>query len=195
MTFSVSRPDVIFGRGKPESQRKHQHLVTALGIDEMGCKAILGSHQRASEDQIACDGLFSDLAARGLKVRQLHLNIIDCSQAVRAGLRRYCGESSRILRCQLHKRRNIVRHFPALTRTVVQFVFLLAPAGGFCSARGCENFKKNCSVVAKPHRAGVTTADISFVCECGIVRSMGVRPEPCQDVFRGKKHHRASVNE
>src|SRR5215471_18581937 len=83
--------------------------------------------------------VFSDLAARGLKFRQLHLNIIDGSKALRAGVRRYRGESSPILRCQLHKRRNIVRHFPALTRTVVQFVFSFVRAGGFRSARGCVN--------------------------------------------------------
>lgn len=90
---------------------KRQHLVTALGIDEMGRKTILGFHQGASENQAACDGLFSDLAGRGLDFRQLHLNIIDGSKALRSGVRKYCGESSAILRCQLHKRRNIVGHF------------------------------------------------------------------------------------
>jgi putative transposase len=90
---------------------KQQHLVTALGIDETGRKTILGFHQGASENQAACDGLFSDLAGRGLDFRQLHLNIIDGSKALRAGVRKYCGEASPILRCQLHKRRNIVGHF------------------------------------------------------------------------------------
>jgi hypothetical protein len=41
---------------------KQEHLVTALGIDEMGRKTILGFHQGARENQTACDGLFSDLA-------------------------------------------------------------------------------------------------------------------------------------
>jgi transposase-like protein len=124
MTFSAS--SFLIG-GKPESRRKQQHLVTALGIDEMGCKTILGFHQGANEDQTACDGLFSDLAARGLNFRQLRLNIIDGGKALRAAVRRYCGESSPILRSQLHKRRNIVGHFPAFTRTVVQFVFSFRP--------------------------------------------------------------------
>jgi Transposase, Mutator family len=115
--------------------------VTALGIDEMGCKTILAFHQGPSEDE-TYDGLFSALAARGLNFRHLHLKIMDGSKAVRAGVRRCCGESSPILRCQLHERRNIVRHFPALTRTVVQFVFSFVLAGGFHSARGCENLKK-----------------------------------------------------
>lgn len=90
---------------------KQQHLVTALGIDEMGRKTVLGFHQGASENQAACDGLFSDLAGRGLDFRQLHLNIIDGSKALRSGVRKYCGDSSPVLRCQLHKRRNIVGHF------------------------------------------------------------------------------------
>jgi transposase-like protein len=90
---------------------KQQHLVTALGIDEAGRKTILGFHQGASENQAACDGLFSDLAARGLNFRQLHLNLIDGAKALRAGVRKHCGDNSPILRCQLHKRRNIVGHF------------------------------------------------------------------------------------
>jgi putative transposase len=90
---------------------KQQHLVTALGIDELGRKTVLGFHQGASENQAACDGLFSDLAGRGLDFRQLHLNIIDGSKALRSGVRKYCGDSSPVLRCQLHKRRNIVGHF------------------------------------------------------------------------------------
>jgi len=90
---------------------KQQHLVTALGIDETGRKTILGFHQGASENQAACDGLFADLAGRGLDFRQLHLNLIDGSKALRGGVRKYCGDNSPILRCQLHKRRNIVGHF------------------------------------------------------------------------------------
>jgi len=90
---------------------KQQHLVTALGIDETGRKTILGFHQGASENQAACDGLFTDLAGRGLDFRQLHLNLIDGSKALRGGVRKYCGDNSPILRCQLHKRRNIIGHF------------------------------------------------------------------------------------
>jgi transposase-like protein len=90
---------------------KQQHLVTALGIDEMGRKTILGFHQGASENQAACDGLFADLARRGLNFRQLHLNLVDGAKALSAGVRKYCGDNSPIVRCQLHKRRNIVGHF------------------------------------------------------------------------------------
>ena len=90
---------------------KQQHLVTALGIDETGRKTILGFHQGASENQAACDGLFADLTRRGLDFRQVHLNLIDGAKALRAGVRKHCGDNSPILRCQLHKRRNIVGHF------------------------------------------------------------------------------------
>jgi putative transposase len=62
-------------------------------------------------NQAACDSLFADLAHRGLAFRQHHLNIIDGSQALRAGVPKYCGDISPILRCQLHKRRNICDHF------------------------------------------------------------------------------------
>ena len=90
---------------------KQQHLVTALGIDETGRKTILGFHQGASENQAACDGLFADLTRRGLDFRQVHLNLIDGAKGLRAGVRKHCGDTSPIVRCQLHKRRNIVGHF------------------------------------------------------------------------------------
>ena len=82
-----------------------------MGIDETGRKTILGFHQGASENQAACDGLFADLAGRGMDFRQLHLNLIDGNKALRGGVRKHCGDNSPILRCQLHKRRNIVGHF------------------------------------------------------------------------------------
>lgn len=92
-------------------QVKQQHLVTALSIDEMGRKTILGFHQGASENQAACDGLFSDLVNRGLDFRQLHVNLIDGSKALQTAVHKHCGEASPIIRCQLHKRRNVVGHF------------------------------------------------------------------------------------
>lgn len=92
---------------------KQQHLVTALGIEETGRKTILGFHQGASENQAACDALFADLANRGLDFRQLHLNLIDGSKGLRGGVRKYCGEASPVVRCQIHKRRNVVGHFAA----------------------------------------------------------------------------------
>jgi len=70
---------------------KHQHLVTALGIDEMGHKTILGFHQGASENEAACDGLFSDLAGRGLNFRPLHLNLIDGSKAFHKDRKKVLG--------------------------------------------------------------------------------------------------------
>jgi transposase-like protein len=90
---------------------KRQHLVTALGINELGHKTILGFHQGASENQAACDSLFSDLARRGLNFRQPHLNLTDGSKALHAVVKKHCGDTSPIVRCQLHKRRNIVGHF------------------------------------------------------------------------------------
>ena len=93
------------------SNRSSSFTIRALGIDETGRKTILGFHQGASENQAACDGLFADLARRGLNFRQVHLNLIDGAKALRAGVRKHCGDNSPILRCQLHKRRNIVGHF------------------------------------------------------------------------------------
>jgi hypothetical protein len=66
-----------------------------------GAKRSSGFIKAPVKNQTACDGLFSNLAARGLDFRQLHLNIIDGSKTLRAGVRKQCGERSPILRCQL----------------------------------------------------------------------------------------------
>ena len=90
---------------------KGEHILTALGIDRTGRKVILGLHQGASENQKVCDALLADLAKRGLSFDQPMLAVIDDSKALRASLRKYCGERFLVQRCQLHKRRNVCGHF------------------------------------------------------------------------------------
>jgi len=90
---------------------KGEHMLTALGIDTSGRKRVLGLHQGASENQKVCDALLADLAGRGLDFQQSMLAVIDGSKALRAALRKYCGEGGWVQRCQIHKRRNVCGHF------------------------------------------------------------------------------------
>lgn len=80
-------------------------FVVALGIDKTGVKTILGYHQGATENQEICDRLLEGLAARGLDLRQGMVAVVDGGGAVRASIRKYCGDKILVVRCQQHKQR------------------------------------------------------------------------------------------
>lgn len=88
-------------------------FVVALGIDKTGSKTILGYHQGAVENQQVCDQLLAGIATRKLDLRQGMLVVLDGSGALRASIRKHCGERALIQRCQQHKQRNICEHFTA----------------------------------------------------------------------------------
>lgn len=88
-----------------------EHFVVALGIDQTGAKTILGFHQGATENQQICDQLLNELADRGLSLKQSFMAVIDGGRAIRASIKKHCGERALVQRCQLHKRRNITDHF------------------------------------------------------------------------------------
>src|SRR5215471_12041777 len=86
-------------------------FVVALGIDKTGVKTILGYHQGAAENRQVCDQLLSSIAARGLDLRQGMLVGIDGAGALRASVRKHCGDRILLVRCQKHKQRNVCEHF------------------------------------------------------------------------------------
>ncbi len=90
---------------------RRELFVVALGIDKTGTKTILGYHQGATENQEICDRLLAGIAARGLDLRQGMLAILDGSGALRASIRRYCGDKVLVQRCVQHKQRNICEYF------------------------------------------------------------------------------------
>lgn len=88
-----------------------EHFVVALGIDQTGAKTILGFHQGATENQQVCDQLLNEMVSRGLNLKQHFMAVIDGGRAVRASIKKHCGDRVLVQRCQLHKRRNITEHF------------------------------------------------------------------------------------
>ncbi len=90
---------------------RQEHFVVALGIDKTGRKTVLGFHQGASENQPVCDQLLDNLAGRGLNFQQAWLVVLDGSRALRASIKKHCGERALVQRCQIHKRRNVCEHF------------------------------------------------------------------------------------
>ncbi|MGH9785728.1 MAG: IS256 family transposase [Terriglobia bacterium] len=90
---------------------RQEHFVVALGLDKTGAKTVLGFHQGASENQQIGDRLWADLAGRGLDLKQKFPIVIDGGRALRASVKKYCGDSALVQRCQIHKRRNVCEHF------------------------------------------------------------------------------------
>src|SRR5205814_5927361 len=79
--------------------------------DDTSVKTVLGFHQGATENQQICDQLLEGLVNRGLSLKHTFMAVIDGGRAVRASIKKHCGERVLIQRCQLHKRRNITEHF------------------------------------------------------------------------------------
>jgi len=89
--------------------------VCALGIDIDGKKHILGLWEGATENASVCKGLVTNLAERGLKKDGL-LVVIHGSKA----LRRAVAGDVPVQRCQVHKMRNVLDHFPEEQRPWVK---------------------------------------------------------------------------
>ncbi len=91
--------------------RGHVVLV-ALGVDVEGYKHILGLWDGATENEVACDGLLSDLVVRGLKPRRMRLFVIDGAKGLRRSISNVFGAYALVQRCQFHKVRNVINHLP-----------------------------------------------------------------------------------
>jgi putative transposase len=87
-------------------------LITALGVDSLGRKHVLGLWPGATENSEVCGALLDDLMERGLSRQKRLLFVIDGSKALRKAIRDRFGTSVLIQRCRLHKERNIRRYLP-----------------------------------------------------------------------------------
>ncbi len=84
-----------------------QTLGVALGITTTGEKLPLGLEQGSTENATLCTLLLNGLIARGLRLTERTLCIIDGGKGVRKALGDVFGELAVVQRCQVHKRRNV----------------------------------------------------------------------------------------
>jgi putative transposase len=87
-----------------------QTLVVALGITTTGDKIPLGIEQGSTENATLCTTLLNGLIARGLKVTERTLCVIDGGKGIRKALEDVFGDLAVIQRCTVHKRRNLREH-------------------------------------------------------------------------------------
>lgn len=87
-------------------------MVVAVGVLATGEKRILGMVQTATENRPVCAALLRDLLARGLRIDDGILVVVDGSKGLAAAAREVFGHAAAIQRCQWHKRENVVRYLP-----------------------------------------------------------------------------------
>jgi len=87
-------------------------MIIALGITVEGEKIILGFVQSGTENSLVCKEFFEGLLARGLKIKEGILCIIDGSKGLKKGIEKAFGKFALVQRCQWHKRENVLKYLP-----------------------------------------------------------------------------------
>lgn len=94
-------------------------VLIALGVTLDGTKTPLGIWAGSTENTTVVTELLSSLVARGLRVEQPMLFVIDGGKAIRKALRDVFGDRAIVQRCQVHKARNVRDHLPDARRAYV----------------------------------------------------------------------------
>lgn len=93
-------------------------MVIALGITLTGEKVLLGFVQTATENERVCAAFLRELVARGLRIDQGLLCILDGAKGLRKAIQAVFGPQALVQRCQWHKRENVVSYLPAAQQVV-----------------------------------------------------------------------------
>jgi putative transposase len=95
-------------------------LVTAVGIDTVGVKHVLGVVEGTTEGEEVCLSLLRNLIDRGLKVERARLFVIDGGKGLRKAIRTVFAGWALVHRCHVHKLRNVAEHLPKHRRAWVR---------------------------------------------------------------------------
>jgi putative transposase len=93
-------------------------MVIALGVTVSGEKVVLGFIETSTENHTICKDFLNGLKARGLKLDQEILFVIDGGKGIYKGIREVMGDNALIARCQWHKRENILDYLPKEKRDI-----------------------------------------------------------------------------
>ena len=86
--------------------------IVALGVETSGKKHILGMRQGATENSVVCKELLEDIQTRGIQTDGPMLVLLDGAKALRSAVEETFGDRAIVQRCQLHKRRNVLKYLP-----------------------------------------------------------------------------------
>jgi len=93
--------------------------VVALVITTDATLVPVGLWLGDTENKTVVTALLADLVARGLDTESGVLCVIDGAKALTAGIKKVFGETAKVQRCVLHKRRNLEGHLPKEFAAVV----------------------------------------------------------------------------
>lgn len=100
---------ILFVDGKPIGG---EMVITVLGVNKQGGKAVLGFRQGSTENSVVAIDLFHDLKERGLDVSEGVLFVIDGSKPLRSAIKQVFGDLVFVQRCRVHKKRNVLGYLP-----------------------------------------------------------------------------------
>ena len=109
-------------------------VVVALGITVTGEKVPLGLEVGSTENAALCASLLQGLLDRGLKVDGRVLCVIDGGKGIRRAIEDALGDLAVIQRCQVHKRRNVLRLVPERCHSYVRRAMKDAYSSGSADA-------------------------------------------------------------
>ena len=87
-------------------------MVIALGVTQAGRKVLLGFVQSGTENAQTCTALLTELVARGLRVGDGVLVVIDGGKGLHRAVETAFGPTAAVQRCQWHKREGVVAYLP-----------------------------------------------------------------------------------
>ena len=96
------------------------HMISAVGVDCIGHKHVLGIQQGATENAAAVEDLLQQLVARGVDPKAKRLFVIDGAKALRAAINKVFGAQHPVQRCRNHKIRNVCDRLPEEQRDQVK---------------------------------------------------------------------------
>lgn len=95
-------------------------IIAALGIDEEGCKTVLGVQEGTTENSAACKALLRSIIDRGVSAERAVLFVIDGGKGLKKAIVETWGQLGVIQRCQIHKMRNVLEHLPLSMQATVR---------------------------------------------------------------------------
>ncbi len=87
-------------------------MIIVLGVTMSGEKVISEFIQAATENERVIKEFLNELLKRGLKIEKSLIYVIDGSKGLHSAIRKLFTEGALILRCQWHKRENVVSYLP-----------------------------------------------------------------------------------
>lgn len=149
------------------------HVISAVGVDHVGHKHVLGIQQGATENAAAVEDLLEQLVARGVDPKAKRLFVIDGAKALRAAIHKVFGSQHPVQRCRNHKMRNVCDRLPEEQKDQVKAAmhasYKLEAKQGMARLRKLADWlEQECPAAANSLREGLE--------ECFTINRLGIPP-------------------